>query len=139
MRPLRFVPENSLVIITTRTLHGRLLLTPSPELTDLLLGVIGKAQHIYAMTIHAFVVVSNHAHCLLFPLSAQQLACFMRFVNSNIAKEAARLHDWPERIWSRRYRAIPVVDEMATHARIRYLLVRGAKEGLVASAVSCIR
>ena len=33
-RPLRFVPEHSLVEITTRTFQGRLLLKPSPELTE---------------------------------------------------------------------------------------------------------
>jgi REP element-mobilizing transposase RayT len=133
-RPLRFIPENSLVEITTRTIQGRLLLTPSPELNDLVLGVIGKAQHTYQMTIHAFVVVSNHAHFLLSPSSAQQLARFMQFVNANMAKEVARLHDWPERVWSRRYRAIPVVDDKAAHARIRYQMSHGAKEGLVAGA-----
>jgi hypothetical protein len=135
-RPLRFIPEHSLVEITTRTLQGRLLLRPSPEINDLILGVIGKAQHTYGMTIHAFVVVSNHAHFLVSPTCAQQLARFMQFVNANIAKEVARLHDWPERIWSRRYRAIPVVDEQAAHARIRYVLAHGAKEGLVAMASS---
>jgi REP element-mobilizing transposase RayT len=134
MRPLRFIPERALVEITTRTIHGRLLLTPSPELNDLVLGVIGKAQHTYRMTIHAFVVVSNHAHFLLSPASAYQLARFMQFVNANMAKEVARLHDWPERLWSRRYRAIPVVDDEAAHARIRYILSHGAKEGLVAGA-----
>lgn len=133
-RPLRFVPEHSLVEITTRTLQGRLLLTPSPALNDLVLGVVGKAQHTYSMTIHAFVVVSNHAHFLLSPTGAHQLARFMQFVNANIAKEVARLHDWPERVWSRRYRAIPVVDDQAAHARIRYQLSHGAKEGLVAAA-----
>ena len=133
-RPLRFIPEHSLVEITTRTLQGRLLLTPSPELNDLVLGVIGKAQHTYGMTIHAFVVVSNHAHFLLSPTGAHQLARFMQFVNANIAKEVARLHDWPERLWSRRYRAIPVVDDKAAHARIRYQMSHGAKEGLVAAA-----
>jgi putative transposase len=86
------------------------------------------------MTIHAFVVVSNHAHFLLSPTSAQHLACFMQFVNANIAKETGRLHDWPERVWSRRYRAIPVVDDKAAHARIRYQMSHGAKEGLVAAA-----
>ena len=60
-RPLRFVPENGLVEITTRTLQGRLLLRPSPELNDLILGVIGRAQDRYGMVIHAFVVTSNHA------------------------------------------------------------------------------
>ncbi len=133
-RPLRFIPEHSLVEITTRTIQGRLLLTPSPELNDLVLGVIGKAQHTYGMTIHAFVVVSNHAHFLLSPTSAHQMARFMQFVNANMAKEAARLYDWPERFWSRRYRAIPVVDDKAAHARIRYQMSHGAKEGLVAAA-----
>jgi REP element-mobilizing transposase RayT len=133
-RPLRFIPEHSLVEITTRTIQGRLLLTPSSELNDLVLGVIGKAQHTYGMTIHAFVVVSNHAHFLLSPTSAQQLARFMQFVNANMAKEAGRLYDWPERFWSRRYRAIPVVDDRAAHARIRYQMSHGAKEGLVAAA-----
>jgi hypothetical protein len=50
------------------------------------------------MTIHAFVVVSNHAHLLLSPTSAYQLARLMQFVNANIAKEVARLQDWPERV-----------------------------------------
>jgi hypothetical protein len=43
-RPLRFVPANSIVEVTTRTLQGRLLLKPSPELTDIILVVIGKAH-----------------------------------------------------------------------------------------------
>ena len=135
-RPLRFIPADSLVEITTRTLQGRLLLRPSPELTDLILGVIGKAQDTYKLTIHAFIVVSTHAHLLVSPTSAQQLAHFMQFLNAIIAKEVARHHNWPERVWSRRYRAIPVVDDKAAHARMRYLLAHGAKEGLVAGAGS---
>jgi len=132
-RPLRFIPEHSLVEITTRTLQGRLLLRPSPELTDLILGVIGKAQARYGMTIHAFVYLSTHAHFLLSPDSAGQLALFMQFVNANVAKEAGRLHVWGERLWSRRYRAIVVADEKAAHSRLRYILAHGAKEGLTAS------
>jgi hypothetical protein len=132
-RPLRFIPEKSLVEITTRTLQGRLLLKPSPELTDLILGVIGKAQTLYNMTIHAFVFLSTHAHLILSPSSAGQLAKFMQFVNANVAKEAGRLHKWPERLWSRRYRSIVVADETAAHARLRYVLAHGAKEGLVST------
>ena len=91
-RPLRFVPADALVEVTTRTIQGRLLLKPSPELTDIILGGIGKAQGLYGMAIHAFVLVSTHAHFLLSPSSAGQLAKFMQFVNANIAKEAGRLH-----------------------------------------------
>jgi REP element-mobilizing transposase RayT len=130
-RPLRFIPENSLVEITTRTLQGRLLLRPSPELTDLILSIIGKAQSLYGMTIHAFVFLSTHAHFLLSPSSADQLAKFMQFVNANVAKEAGRLHLWRERLWSRRYRSIVVADEKSARARLRYILAHGAKEGLV--------
>jgi hypothetical protein len=57
------------------------------------------------MAIHAFVLVSTHAHFLLSPSSAGQLARFMQFVNANIAKEAGRLHLWRDRLWSRRYRS----------------------------------
>jgi hypothetical protein len=130
-RPLRFIPQNSLVEITTRTLQGRLLLKPSTELTDLILGIIGKAQALYGMTIHAFVFLSTHAHFLLSPSSADQLARFMQFVNANVAKEAGRLHLWRERLWSRRYRSIVVADEGAAHDRLRYILAHGVKEGLV--------
>jgi hypothetical protein len=132
-RPLRFVPEHSLVEITTRTFQGRLLLRPSPELTDIILGIIGKAQALYSMTIHAFVFLSTHSHFLLSPTSAGQLALFMQFVNANVAKEAGRLHLWRERLWSRRYRSIVVADDKAAHARMRYLLAHAAKEGLLAS------
>jgi hypothetical protein len=41
-----------------------------PELTEIILGVIGKAQGLYGMAIHAFVLVSTHAHFLLSPSSA---------------------------------------------------------------------
>jgi hypothetical protein len=132
-RPLRFIPENSLVEVTTRTLQGRRLLRPSSELTDIILGIIGKAQALYGMTIHAFVFMSTHAHFLLSPSSAQQLARFMQFVNANVAKEAGRLHSWRDRIWSRRYRSIVVADDPAAHGRLRYILGHGAKEGLLGS------
>jgi hypothetical protein len=133
---MRFIPENSLVEITTRTLQGRLLLRPSPELTNLILGIVGKAQDLYGMTIHAFVFLSTHAHFLLSPSSAGQLAVFMQFVNANVAKEAGRLHVWRERFWSRRYRSIVVADEKAVHARLRYVLAHGAKQGLIGSSGS---
>jgi hypothetical protein len=132
-RPLRFIPENSLVEITTRTFQGRLLLRPSPELTDIILGIIGRAQALYGMTIHAFVFLSTHAHFLVSPTSAAQLARFMQFVNANVAKEAGRLHAWRDRLWSRRYRSIVVADDDAAHARLRYILAHGAKEGLLGS------
>jgi REP element-mobilizing transposase RayT len=130
----RYVPEGALVEVTTRTLHGRFLLRPSRELNDLVYGVLAKATALYDVDVVHFVVLSNHAHLLLLPKDARALADFMCYVNGNVAKEAGRLHDWRQKIWSRRYRAIVVSDEPeAQEKRLRYLLEQGCKEGLVRS------
>ncbi|HEV8632554.1 MAG TPA: transposase, partial [Thermoanaerobaculia bacterium] len=131
-RPLRFLPPGSLVEVTMRTVHGRLLLRPSSQLNDLVLGVIGRAQRKYAMRIHALAVLGNH-HALLSPDSPQQLAAFMDYLASNIAREIGKLYDWREKFWARRYRSILVSDEEeAQVGRLAYLLGNGVKEGLVA-------
>jgi REP element-mobilizing transposase RayT len=131
-RPLRFLLPGSLVEVTLRTLHGRLLLRPSSRVNDLIVGVIGRAQHKYGIKIHGLVVLSNHAHLLLSPESPQQLAAFMDYVAGNIAREIGRLHRWREKFWARRYRAILVShEEEAQVGRLGYLLRNGIKEGLV--------
>ena len=143
-RPLRFVPPGSLVEVTTRTVHGRFLLRPSAEVNDVIIGVIGRAQALFGVRIHAFVFLSNHWHGLLSVDDACQLAAFMSFVNGNIAREVGRLHDWRQRFWARRYRSIVVADDDAAVARLRYILRNGCREGLVDRpgdwpGVSCVR
>lgn len=133
MRPLRFLLPNHLVEVTSRTIHGRLLLRPDHPTCDLIKGVLGRAQARYRMRIVAFVFLSNHFHLLLLPESPQQLALFMAYLASNVAREVGRVRGWREKFWSRRYRAITVSDEDAAQIeRLRYVLAHGAKEGLVA-------
>jgi REP element-mobilizing transposase RayT len=145
MRPLRFIPPGSVVEVTMRTLQGRLLLRPGVAVNDAILGILGLAQMRYGMTIHYVVAMSNHIHLLLRPRDARQLARFMCFVNSNIAREVGRLVGWQQRFWSGRYHAIVVSDEEeAQLSRLRYLLSQGVKENLVAHpfdwpGVSCAR
>jgi len=75
--------------------------------------------------------MSNHYHLLVIPDSEQQLASFMRFVNTNLSKQLGRLHDWSGSMFQR-YKAIPVSDEEeAQVGRLRYILRHGVKEGLV--------
>jgi hypothetical protein len=86
----------------------------------------------YGMRVHAFCIMSNHYHLLVTARDALQLARFMNFVQSNLAREAGRLARWKERFWSRRYQAILVSDEPAAQlSRLRYILAQGCKEGLV--------
>ena len=133
-RPIRYLPSegSGLVEVTCRTLQGRYLLTPSPELNEILLGALGRAQQLYRVGIIAFAFASNHFHLLLRVESTHQLAQFMGHFNSNLAREAGRLVRWREKFWGRRYQAIPISDEEAAQVeRLRYVLAHGCKEGLV--------
>lgn len=122
-----------MVEVTCRTVQGRLLLRPSGKLRSLVIGVLGRAQRLYPVEIHAFVFLSNHYHLLLTVESAQQLARFMNYLNSNLAREAGRLHDWKEKFWGRRYQAIVIsAEERAQVNRLHYVLSHGCKEGFVA-------
>jgi hypothetical protein len=132
-RKLRYIPEGgALVEVTCRTLHGRLLLRPSPELNDIAAGILGRAQRLYPVDIVAFVPVSNHYHVIAWAESAERLADFAGYFNSNLAREVARLTGWTSKIWERRYRAIVISDEEeAQVARLKYVLSHGVKENLV--------
>jgi len=133
-RRLRFIPPVSLVEVTCRTVQGRLLLRPSRTLRDLTLGVLARAARLYPVEIHAFAFLSNHFHLLVTVDSAQRLASFMNYLNSNLAREAGRLVRWREKFWGRRYQAILVsTEDEAQIERLRYILAHGAKEGLVRS------
>jgi hypothetical protein len=64
---------------------------------------------------------------------ARQLADFVGYLNSNLAREIAHKTGWTDKIWSRRYEAIQVSSEKEAQAkRLKYILAHGAKEGLVA-------
>jgi REP element-mobilizing transposase RayT len=132
-RPLRFVPaQKTLIEVSTRTVQSRFLLRPSNALNEIVLGILGRAQEIYGVGLCGYVCLSSHYHLLLLVDTAKQLADFMGYFNSNLAREAGRLVDWREKFWSRRYRAIVVSgEEGAQRERLKYVLSHGAKEGLV--------
>lgn len=134
-RPILYVPPGGAVfLVTSRTIHGRYLLRPGPRFNRLVLGVVGRAQRVYEMEIHAAVFLSNHYHLLVSPRSAQQLAAFMSYLNGNLAREAGRLHQWKERLWGRRYKPVRVSDEPEAQIQVlRYILEHGCKEDLVAA------
>ena len=74
-RPLRFIPgPQTLVEVTTRTVHSRLLLRPSHQLNEIVLGLLGRAQERYGVKICGYVFAGNHYHLLLLVDSAKQLA-----------------------------------------------------------------
>jgi REP element-mobilizing transposase RayT len=132
-RGIRFIPEEDTVVeVTVRTLQGRMLLRPSNELREITIGILARAKRLYGVKLFAFSFLSNHFHLLLSVRDARQLASFMGYVNSNLAREAGRLYQWKEKFWGRRYQAIIVSNEIEAQLdRLEYILSHGAKEGLV--------
>ena len=126
--------EGTLVEVSTRCLHATYLLTPTAELTDLAVGCLGRALEVSPLELCAMSMLSNHYHALVVVEDQQQLSRFMGHFNGNLAREVARIVDWPEKVWARRFDAIRVSDEPeAQWARLKYVLSQGAKEGLVES------
>src|SRR4030095_14441297 len=87
-----------------------------------------------SMTIHSFAVLSNHYHILCRPHDTAQLSEFACIFNSRLAKEVARLHNWRDKVWRRRYKPITISHEPeAQVARLLYVLAHGCKEGFVST------
>ncbi len=132
MRPLHCPLPRGLYEICTRITGNELLMVPTQEVTELILGVIGRAQTQNPVDLHAFVFLSNHYHMLVSVPDGKALSKFMQFVNGNIARELNIINDRDGSAWERRFRAIPVAADEATQVwRLRYLLAHGTKENLV--------
>ncbi|HEX4965175.1 MAG TPA: transposase [Thermoanaerobaculia bacterium] len=134
-RKLRYVnssPSPTLVFVTCRTLQGRYLFRPGPELNDLFLGILGRVQRRYQMGLCALCVMSTHLHLLLIVEDARQLSRFMRDLKSKLAREVNRLTGWRGTVFDRRYDSAVVTDEEGAQIeRLLYILSHGCKEGLV--------
>jgi len=112
--------------------QGRPLFRPSPELNDVLLGVLGRAQRLYPIGICGVAVLSNHLHLLLVADHAEEISRFMCYVGSKLAREVNRLTGWSGPVFHGRYSMIVVTqEEEAQIDRFKYLLAQGCKENLV--------
>jgi REP element-mobilizing transposase RayT len=127
-----------LVEVTTCTFQHRYFLKPTPEVWEIIVGILGRAQRIYGMDICLAVFASSHWHGLLRPTDAGQLARFMNYVNGEIPRKIlplvnkGRRKKWKGKFWDKPYDAIVVSDEPAAQlARFEYLLAHGVKENLV--------
>jgi REP element-mobilizing transposase RayT len=132
-RRLRFIPEEgTLVEVTCRALHSRLLFRPSLTLNEIIIGALARAKSLYPVRICGFSFLSNHFHLLLEVDDVQQLSRFMGHFNSKLAREVGRLTGWKQKIFERRYQAIVVSSEDGAQIeRLKYVLGHGCKEDLV--------
>ncbi|MFY9821963.1 MAG: transposase [Thermoanaerobaculia bacterium] len=134
-RKLRYIPDpRTLVFITCRTVQGRFLFRPGPDLNDTVLGALGRCQRTYDLTLCAVTVLSSHIHLLAVVDHARQISGFMRDLKSKLAREVNRLTGWKGHVFERRYdMAVVTEEEGAQIERLAYLLAQ-VKENLVERA-----
>ena len=132
-RRRRHVPEPMLFELTCQTLQNYYLLQTSPQIRNIILGVLARAQRLARVTIHDFVFMMTHYHILATFENEAQMEKFANFLNSKLATKINRALGRRGIFWDSRYAAIPITNEEAAQAaRLRYLLSHGVKEGLVA-------
>jgi REP element-mobilizing transposase RayT len=101
-------------------------------MNEIIIGTLARAKQRHKVRVCFFVCVGNHMHLLLWTEDARELAKFMGYFLSKLAREVGRLTGWKEKIFGRRYQAIVVSGEKeAQIERLRYGLAHGAKEDLV--------
>ncbi|HUP22451.1 MAG TPA: transposase [Thermoanaerobaculia bacterium] len=123
MRGPRYLPEPSLVEITVRTIQSRFLLVLTKIVAETIIGVIARAQERYGVSVIDVKQMSSHLHLLCFFKDGDQMASFMRYVNSNVARKVGRLIGWRGPFWERRYSHVVVTNEKAAQVeRLVYLL-----------------
>lgn len=83
-----------------------------------------------SLLVHACAFLSHHNHLLVTVADAHQVAHFMNYLNSSLAREAGRLVLWRERFRGWRYEAVLVSYEVAAQvARLEFALAHGGKVG----------
>jgi len=134
MSRLRFQPnEWTAHFVTQRNLMGYLLMKPTKRLNLIIAGCLARSVIRYQSVIklHAYVFLSNHYHMIISSKNQRDLSAFMAHFNGCLGKELAIYHDFHGKIWHKRYRSSPILDEVALEDRYRYLLAHSMKEDLV--------
>jgi len=118
--------------VVIRTIDGRRLLRPVPELTDGVNGVIGRALTLYPIELHAHTYLSNHGHLQLSSVGGDDVSTFVGYLNRNTAEVVKSVTGHRGPVWTR-FRPIPILDDRASVRRLRYIISNSVKEGLVES------
>jgi len=100
-------------------------------MTACLLGVLARCLVLFEVQLHAFVFLSNHGHVLASVANAWHATSFVRHFKSRTAVEVQRLTGWNKQVWVERTRPVPILDDLASIDRLRYVFSNGVKEGLV--------
>lgn len=122
------------VDIVNRTIQGRHLIKPSPQLNRVIVGALAKARQKHKVDVYCGAFLGSHFHLYLRANTVYDQACFMRDFTRKLSLESGILYDWRSSTFPNRYHAAEVSEEPETQIRrLTYQLKNSCKEGLVSS------
>ena len=129
-RPLRRFTPGVVFEITSRTAGSRFSFVPTRLIRREWIGILAEARARWpSLKCHMSVVMSSHAHLLISCTDANHVGAWASFVFAATARAAQFHHRVRGRVWGRRYRAIPILDDAALKRRVRYLMAQACHPG----------
>jgi hypothetical protein len=117
--------------VVSRTFQGRWLLTPSPELTDITAGILGRAQTLFpSVKLFAFAFLMNHFHLML-QGTANEIPAFVGYLKRELSRRWGARAGWKNGLWSNTYQSTALPTPESQLNCFEYILSQGVKEGAV--------
>jgi REP element-mobilizing transposase RayT len=128
-------PEQDLVHVSFKCVGDACLMRPDPYASFVIARALAGAAEKYGVRIHAFCVLSNHAHLLL-GVRGCRLDGFMQYVKSvtAVGLNAHRARDGA--FFKRRYRSEPILSDEAAVGLEQYVHQQAVAHELVERAVA---
>jgi hypothetical protein len=102
-----------------------------PETVNNIIGTwLAKAIEYSGVDFYGTIVMSDHPHHLLSHKEGR-LDKFFEYFNGQVARALNRFYGRRHQVWSRRYSAIPILDEPTDMERLIYFLTNPQKANLV--------
>ena len=119
--------------VVSRCINGYSFLKPTPEITQICAGVLGRSLTMYSERIRltSMTFLSNHFHLLLESRDIHSLSAFMQYLKSNLSRELARVHEWQGPMWQSRYSSEQILDQESFDKALKYMMENSVKESLV--------
>ena len=102
-----------------------------PETVNNIIGTwLAKAIEYSGVDFYGTIVMSDHPHHML-SHNKGRIDKFFEYFNGQVARALNRFHGRQHQVWSRRYSAIPILDEHKDIERLIYFLTNPQKANLV--------
>ena len=92
-----------------------------------------KSAEKYQLSIHSFVLMTNHVHVLLTPLEGKDISDFMQFIGRHYVPYINNKYGKSGSIWEGRYKASLVQEETYLLSVMRYIELNPVRAGMVES------